>query len=262
MKKIIVILFLTILFRNGINAQIVYTDITDGVPTQIDFNNDGKPEFDISQNSTPGDFIEYYDYGDANNIHAIGTQDTADWDVPDCVEADYIVDASSNWEGQGDCSLDAWGAGNSTIAKNHDQYLAVRFNLGTNAIYYGWIRFTMDDSGAITYKDFAYESTPEKAIKTGTNSDVLATDKFSRKNTIEMFPNPATDFIAYTSPSDRLISKITISNLLGKKIKTIPSKHEYTNSIAINNLRPGIYIVSFYDKNDTVIGFKKLIIQK
>jgi hypothetical protein len=161
------------LFLLNVNAQIVYTDITDGIPTGIDFNSDGTMEFDVS---SQGNYIEYSNYGADNNIHAVGTMATQDWDVPDCVAAGFVIDASNQWEGAGDCSIDAWGAGNSTITPNQDEYLAVRFNLGGTDIYYGWIRFSMDNSGNLTYKDYAYNSTANSAINagdTGTTTTVL-----------------------------------------------------------------------------------------
>jgi hypothetical protein len=136
------------------NANIIYTDIPDGVPAGIDFNQDATMEFDIGGVMTPGTDINYFLYGLDNNIHAISA---AQWDVPDCVSLGFTIDASSNWEGQGDASLDAWGAGNTTVTVGQDEYIAVRFNLGAAAVYYGWIRFELDAAGNYIYKDYAYE---------------------------------------------------------------------------------------------------------
>ena len=158
---------LAILFAINTNAQIIYTDITDGVPSGIDFNSDGTMEFDLSAGTNPGDYIEYTSYGADNNIHAIGTMSTSDWDTPDCVAVGFTIDASNQWEGAGDCSIDAWGGGNNTITFNQDEYLCVRFNLGATDIYYGWIRFSMDNSGIMTYKDYAYNSNPNASINAG-----------------------------------------------------------------------------------------------
>jgi len=158
---------LIVLLAINSNAQIIYTDITDGVPVGIDFNSDGTMEFDLTTGTNPGDYIDYTSYGADNNIHAIGTMATSDWDVPDCVSAGFTVDASNQWEGGGDCSVDAWGAGNNTVTFNQDEYLGIRFNLGGSDIYYGWVRFSMDNSGVMTYKDYAYNSTPNSPINTG-----------------------------------------------------------------------------------------------
>ena len=149
------------------NAQIIYTDINDGVPTGIDFNQDGTPEFDISDMMSTGDYVEYYNYGVDNNIHAIGTQATEDWDVPACVSNGFTIDANSNWEGAGDCAINGWGGGNSSITQNQDTYLAVRFNLGGTDVYYGWVMINVDNSENVTYKEYAYNSVANTPINAG-----------------------------------------------------------------------------------------------
>jgi len=148
---------------NSINAGIVYTDIADGVPEGIDFNQDGTYEFDIDEMTVPGDYITCYSYGEDNNIHAI---DADHWDVPACVGVGFIIDATDNWLGYGDCSIDGWGEGNSTLSSNQDNYLGMRFNIGTD-VFYGWVRFFYDGSGNITYKDYAYNDVANGAINAG-----------------------------------------------------------------------------------------------
>jgi len=149
------------------NAQIIYTDINDGTPTGIDFNQDGTNEFDISDMDASGDYIEYYDYGLDNNIHAIGTINTENWDVPACVNSGFTIDENGNWEGAGDCAINGWGDGNATITPNQNIYLAVRFNLGGTDLFYGWILISVDNSGNVTYKEYAYNSTANAPINAG-----------------------------------------------------------------------------------------------
>ncbi|RUA31175.1 MAG: hypothetical protein DSY76_01690, partial [Bacteroidetes bacterium] len=170
------------IFVFNVKAQIVYTDIVpDGQPAGIDFNQDNTNEFDITTQNKLGDYIEYFAYGADNNIHAVGSFNggTGDsWDVPSFVAQGFVIDASNNWEGQGDAypNGDFSAAGNNpTIIANTDQYMAVKFNLGGANVYYGWVRVNIDAIGNVTYKDYAYNATPNTPINAGDMGSVSVT---------------------------------------------------------------------------------------
>ena len=184
LSQISTLLVAVTLFSTSVSSQIVYTDIPDGVPSGIDFNSDGVSEFDITTNTNSGDYITYFGKGTDNNIHAIGTLSTSGWDVPSLVASGFKIDNTNQWEGAGDCSIDNWGAGNSTLTFNQDAYLAVRFNIGSN-LHYGWIRINSDNSGIITYKDYAYNATPSTSINAGDNgtSSVVLVNSISIQGT-------------------------------------------------------------------------------
>jgi len=185
MKKMnLLLVALMTIFVFNLNAQIIYYDIVpDGQPAGIDFNQDGTNEFDITSQNKLGDYIEYYSYGADNNIHAVGTYDNGNgdsWDVPDFVAQGFTIDASNQWEGQGDAypNGDFSASGNNpTIIAGTDQYMAVRFNLGGTDIYYGWVRVNINTNGDVTYKDYAYNSVAGQAITAGQmpQADVLVT---------------------------------------------------------------------------------------
>jgi len=240
-----------------INAQIIYIDITDGIPSGIDFNSDGTNEFDISKIINPGDYITYSSYGADNNIHALGTTSTQNWDVPDCEAIGFTIGASNQWEGQGDCSIDGWGMGNSSITFNQDEYLCVRFNLGGTDVYYGWIRFSMNNQGVIVYKDFAYNSTPEQSITAG--QITLSINKPDFSNEIKLYPNPAKQVITIENSSQSSISSIIIRSLVGKEVLVSPLINN-TTTIDISSLSSGLYIINLFD-NSTLVGIKQLIIK-
>ncbi len=164
MKRIL--LFLTILISSFfLNATIVYTDVDpDGVPAGIDFNQDGTYEFEVSNGNATGDYLTYANNPD-NNIHALGTADGG-WDVPDCVAEGFAIGANGNWIGQGDCAINGWGDPNSSITIGQDEYLAVKIVLPSGT-HYGWIRILVDADGNVTYKDYAYEDTPDASINAG-----------------------------------------------------------------------------------------------
>ncbi len=170
MKKGLFLIKALLLLVLASNAQIVYTDITDGVPAGIDFNQDGTNEFTISNGASyTGDYIEYSGGGATNNIHAIGTiAGGANWDVPSCVELNFAIGESGNWAGAGDCAVNGWGSGgNPTITADQDTYIACRISFGGTDLFYGWIRISVDASKTVTYKDYAYNATPNTPINAG-----------------------------------------------------------------------------------------------
>ncbi len=164
--KRISLLFTILISSFFLNATIVYTDINpDGTPPGIDFNQDGTNEFNIGAGNANGDFITY-SANSNNNVYAIGTLNTQNWDVPNCVNNGFAIGANGNWEGQGDCAVNGWGDPNPTITVGQDEYLAVRIDLATGT-HYGWIRISVDANGNVTYKDYAYNDTPNAPINAG-----------------------------------------------------------------------------------------------
>lgn len=171
MKNLKTILLFTLLLCFGTtNAAIIYTDITDGQPGGIDFNQDGIMEFDIGDMMGTGDAINYW-ANPNNNIYAI---DDASWDVPLDLTLNTTIDAGGNWEGFGDAAVAGWG-GPALFAINVDRYLGMKFDLGGN-IYYGWVRVEVTENGVdawgdpaymVTYKDYAYEDMADAAILAG-----------------------------------------------------------------------------------------------
>lgn len=232
-------------------SQIIYKDIPDGNPLTIDFNSDGNPEFDIDQTSTG---IMYYNYGAANNIHAI---DANHWDVPACVDLNFPINANNNWDGFGDASIDGWGAGNATLPTNVDKYLAVKFNLTTLGanVYYGWIRISKNASGNIIYKDYAYNSVHNTPILAGEKNS-LATNEVEVSK-ISLYPNPVKDllFISKDLNVKSEISTFSIVNFVGQRVLN----GEVKDKIDLSDLQKGSYFVELYDKKGTKVSSKQII---
>lgn len=198
-----------------VEAQIVYRDITDGVPSAIDFNSDNSPEFSLF---TEGTYVMYFGLGTSNNIHALGNANSG-WDVPNCVPLNTVIGATGNWIGQGDCSMDGWGAGNSSITNNTDEYMAVRFNfVGNTSVHYGWVRFSRSSSGVYTYKDYAYNATPNASIKAGqttvvANSEVL-------ENALQIFHLSDHEELRVEFSDSRNEFRFSLMDAQGKSLKT------------------------------------------
>lgn len=257
MKKTTFLIACALFIGATVNAQISYTDIPDGVPTGIDFNGDGTPEFDISNGNATGDYITYFNSGADNNISAIGDMNTGNWDVPACVEEGFLIDENGNWAGQGDCAVYGWATPNPTITLEKDEFLAVRFNLGSTAIYYGWVRILVDNSGNVTYLDYAYEKVAGKGIKAGSKSSASISNL--QKTTVKYFPNPASDVLHITTENKGSLSKVVLTGLDGKVILTTPLTTEFT-TIDISTFQKGIYFLKMMQKNKFV-DVQKIIIQ-
>lgn len=253
--------FTALFLASSINAQIIYTDIPDGVPAGIDFNSDGTLEFEISDSGGEGAYITYYNGGNDNNIHAVGSfASGSDWDTPDCVAAGFTIDASGNWEGAGDASINAWGGVNPTVTIGSDEYLAMRFNLGGTELYYGWVRFSMNSSDEVTYKDYAYNSTPGQAINAGDKGGSVGLVSENMKSSIKMYPNPATNTITIQNENGVNVNSLRVISSLGVEMMNVNTNAFEKKTFDVSSLSKGLYFVELHTDGDKIES-KRLIIQ-
>ncbi|RYM35032.1 T9SS type A sorting domain-containing protein [Brumimicrobium glaciale] len=253
--------FAALFMASTVNAQIVYTDITDGIPAGIDFDTDGTLEFEITDGSGTADYITYWNGGADNNIHAIGNMTAGDWDTPDCVADGFTIDASNNWEGQGDASITAWGGTNPTVTEGADEYLAMKFNLGGTEVYYGWVRFELNGT-TVTYKDYAYNSTAGEAIDAGAKGGQggVGLVSESMKTGINLYPNPATEYISIQNENGLNISSVKILNSLGVEVLNLNTNNFETKNIDVSTFTKGLYFVQLFGEGSKIEA-KRLIIQ-
>lgn len=252
MKRIkLLLMFSLAILVSSVNAKIVYTDITDGTPTGIDFNGDGMDEFDVA--GTAGNSMFYMG---GNNIYMSGTVNF-DWDKPEPLAAGFTIDASGNFIGFGDCGITGWG-GPNTFPLDQDVFIGVVIEL-SGQIHYGWIRLsasgTRGQNAVITYKDFAYDDvagTPIDAGNTGV-SGIGLTETFQQD--ISIYPNPSSNFIAIESSTHSNMETMTIYSMDGKMIvrKTNINSEE---RIDISRLDKGIYIIALEPKKGIIRTLK------
>ena len=93
------------------------------------------------------------------------------------------------------------------------------------------------------------------SYKVGDNCSSLGLDDEDLNNSIKIYPNPATDILHVNSHLIE-IKKVEIYAVLGSKIIEVNSNF---NSIYINDLPKGIYLVKVYSENGSAV--KKLIKQ-
>lgn len=173
MRKFYVILVLMLAAFGAANADVVYTDIEDGTPVGLDFNGDGAFEFEITEGMGTGDYLMYEGN---NNVYAIGNMDEGGWDEAASLDLGFSIDETGNWEGFGDCTVTGWG-GATEFPFNTDAYIGLKIEI-SGVIYYGWVRVFVSgslDDLTVTYKDFAYNDTPNAAINAGemANTEVI-----------------------------------------------------------------------------------------
>jgi hypothetical protein len=84
------------------------------------------------------------------------------------------------------------------------------------------------------------------------------TTEVNNTNTIglEVFPNPASDILKLKS--DLFIKQITISDLQGKQLKSLPTNHNNEIATPIEDLKSGIYLIKVQTDNTTkIVKFMK-----
>ncbi|MDR1527013.1 MAG: T9SS type A sorting domain-containing protein [Dysgonamonadaceae bacterium] len=69
---------------------------------------------------------------------------------------------------------------------------------------------------------------------------------------IQIYPNPATDFVKVKLPADAL--SVSILNALGQRLQTLPVKGEKEPMISVSALNPGLYFIKIEKKAGTELG--------
>lgn len=75
---------------------------------------------------------------------------------------------------------------------------------------------------------------------------------------LQVFPNPTVDFVNISVNDLESVSNYTISNILGKYITEGIIESKLT-TIDLIEQKPGIYLISFFNKNGKKINTRKVI---
>jgi len=254
------LLFSTIIVFFAINtyATIVYTDINpDGMPSGggIDFNGDGINEFNMSS----AFYVTYTWSAGGNNIWANGLPvgQGSGWDEPKPLAFNTVIDNSGNFIGCGDCAISGVSTNPFATMVNQNKYLGVRLKI-SGQTHYGWVQLVWDGTTFI-YKDFAYESTPNKAIKAGDKGITSINDK-NQDFGFSIYPNPTTNKITIFNKSKTLITKIKIYTVLGKNIDTHKIENSINITIDVSKLPRGIYFLQLISIEGVILN-KRIIIE-
>jgi hypothetical protein len=262
MKKGLVLLALALTVKST-QAQIVYKDIQpDGLPANggFDFNGDGTNEFDINTNQYSGDYFTYTNSPTGTNIWAAGNANSG-WDVVKPLALNTNINSSGNFIGMGDASMTDWSNGNTTFPLNTDSYIGVKIIIN-NQTHYGWIRVNWNGNSFV-YKDFAYQATPNTAIKAGEKQNTPPPTNVNDVNTnekIAVYPTPAKNEIFLQMNSTEKATSAVIVDLSGKPIKTVTLNQQAQQTIPVSDLSKGVYFIKIYN-HQHAIAMKKIMIQ-
>ena len=113
------------------------------------------------------------------------------------------------------------------------------------------------------------QTTPGSKRIAGSKEELLLSELASEDTTnsissIEIFPNPTENGELNVMSNDEPIWKIDIMALNGTLVTTIDKKINKNNrtKIDIDYLKQGVYILKFYNEDESVIGSKKLIVDQ
>ncbi|PHS10552.1 MAG: hypothetical protein COA88_02065 [Kordia sp.] len=249
MKKI-TFLLIALATLNSAISQIIHRDIADFTFTtnaniDIDFNNDGTPEFNIEEGW--GSISVFFD---ANNINFIGygSFDSGyGWDIIKPLTNGYTIDNTGSFEAFGDAYINPGWKNPGDEFPEGNSYIGTTFKLGANT-HYGWLRVN-SASGTITLLDYAYNTTPDAAINAG--EQALAIQDYANNIKVSYFPNPTTGIISIKS--ELIIEEAHLIDVLGKTTLL----NIFNNKVDISTFSNGIYFLHVRSNKNTAI--KKII---
>jgi hypothetical protein len=246
-------LLLTITYSR---ATIAYTDIPDAMLSEsnpnfsVDFENNGSMEFSFTYMMGSPSII----LSQTNHIATLADFSTGKgWDVIKGFTFGTPINSNAGFFDMGDAYIDPSWAIDYSFPKNQDTYLACQFVSG-NKTYYGWIRVNWNGSNLL-FKDYAYENTPNSAIKAGDKGQNTANLNQLDENSvaINLYPNPASDVLKIHSPNFSF-DELRIFDFEGKEV--LHRVLEDTNEISINisSMEKGQYFVRIGKVNDHYLG--------
>jgi hypothetical protein len=269
-KKTSITTLLILIYVITIKAQIVYTNLNpdssftivksyDGNRIPIDFNGDGTAEVKFRYDKYGTSVFLHVYRGNNNTSPKIMLKGTAtnSSGVPwiDPLTKNTDINSTKNW------GYNVYGPllgdfQDSNFLNIGERYIGVKF-IFSGKVYYGWILVSYTTL-KLTVKEFAYESTANKAIKAG-DKGTNSINSTKRKNRFTLYPNPASKSIYVNLNTSVNISKIKIYSILGEEVIEINIYNRKRLKIDVSKLKKGVYYISIMNK-DNIIENKKLII--
>jgi Secretion system C-terminal sorting domain len=78
----------------------------------------------------------------------------------------------------------------------------------------------------------------------------------SQKPTINVYPNPATDFISLTNDNSS-VQRVMVYNLIGRLTKTFEVEYE-EQRFTVSDLPDGLYLVRLMDKTGKIVVTQRI----
>lgn len=109
-----------------------------------------------------------------------------------------------------------------------------------------------DSSGTVQTAYFGTTLTPFTSVIAPMSNSYSPSD-------IQIFPNPAKEFVVVKRPEQLNISRIEVYNMLGLKVVTHMADPDNTNNrVDLLDLAKGVYMLRIFDNNNNVILTKSI----
>ena len=150
--------------RAGSIGYGTFTDFDGSVSTVygLDFDNDGHLEFRLLTANIPTDNLYYVWTDGGHNV----CNSSMGWDYAAALTQGTPIGPSSNWEGQGDCTV--------TATYPSQYFIGFRIRLD-DGVHYGWAMVNVSET-AVNWVDIYYQTTPGMAINAGDEGSAAITE--------------------------------------------------------------------------------------
>lgn len=294
LKKLSTFIVTAMMLSVSANAQIVYTDVIPdvvrgcnypspcGADFLIDLNNDGINDFTFAPRA------HSFSCGNCspNPVNILGTRDSA---LVISTAQSWIVDTVGGFDlnKSMDSSL-AWTNAEYNLAQNGERCMACTNGNGSHKVtqgitgnwqnvsgkfmglkikmgsdfYYGWIKLGVSIASysvSITIMEYAYNSIPNQPILAG-QTTVTGITENSFASSINVFPNPANNYLTIALGNNTKKVEVTIADITGKIIYTNIATNTQKVEVNTKDFAEGIYVVQIQIAD--FIATKKLIVSK
>jgi hypothetical protein len=246
MKKFITLaICLTALSSANTRAQIMYTDIMPDV-----ISTKGFPDGGVKVKVLTRDFI--FEGGGravfkSESSKATCMVVTGAGDLMPYLNMGDEVSPAKTW------NVDAWDAPTSTTSYT-DKYFGFRVESGADFMY-GWFRIDRVGGGALTVKDYAYNSVVNTAIKAGDKGTTSGISyHLLADGQVSVYPNPASGSIFITAETN--IARVDLLNVVGATVLSVPV-HATSTQMDISGLASGYYIATIVGADNNIIARRK-----
>lgn len=256
----------------NINAQIIYTNITDCTTVitannsqmdlcNVDFDSNGVTEYNFRWDNFGGDwFVHLVPQNFTDNKIALKGTATNPFGgrFVKAFSVDEVIGSTATWG----TSMPEPFIGESTTDANFlnlgDKYIGIQFKKN-GMLHYGWILVNFSLTGTtrqLIVKSFAYNSVANQQILAGQTTN-LGISESDLSKSLKIYPNPVKKSFTIEHGIKSGSVDYEIFDSLGRTVKkeTIMNKE---NQINVSELTKGIYYIRLYNKG-SLVGQQKFI---
>ena len=191
---------------------------------------------------------------------------SSDWSGDSCT---FVSLCMSNWFGCLEDTISEWTSGK-------EAYLGVKI-IKNNKTHYGWVRLYIYYTPTVAYcliKDFAYQQSPDQAIKAGitvsrgghgiSSSDIIS-EQSTDADELKVFPNPvqSATTISFKLEKSETV-RLNIYDMTGQLVRTVVEKQfekgVHSQQLDVTDIDAGIYFLRM--QTGSHLQTRKLVVVK